>query len=304
MTFDPQRGLSRGPIGRAAISSISRLMAEALARPDLVSLAAGFVDQATLPVEATRRGARCRLVRSGRPARRCNMEPRSATCRFARRSSLAMAAAPRRGGQAAPAGIDRGRNHRRQQPAPAPRGRYAARSGRYRALRRAELLRLHGHAGQRRRTDRSACRPMSKGIVPEALEEELARREAAGELARVKAIYVVTYYDNPTGVTTSLARRQQVTGDRASGGRNAVARRHDLRDRRRRLSRAALLRRRRVRACLLWMKANGDSRRHVLQSPIRPAFASAGASCRGSWWSRSWRRRATSISARRISTRC
>ncbi len=45
------------------------------------------------------------------------------------------------------------------------------------------------------------------GIVPEALEEQLKRYEFAGELRRVKAIYTTTYYDNPTGVTTSADRR-------------------------------------------------------------------------------------------------
>ena len=48
----------------------------------------------------------------------------------------------------------------------------------------------------------------SQGMIPEALEQELARRKAAGELALVKAVYLGSYYDNPTGVTTSLARRQ------------------------------------------------------------------------------------------------
>jgi 2-aminoadipate transaminase len=45
------------------------------------------------------------------------------------------------------------------------------------------------------------------GIVPEAIEEELNRRKAAGELGRVKAIYVTTYYDNPSAVTLSIERR-------------------------------------------------------------------------------------------------
>ncbi|HUT13620.1 MAG TPA: PLP-dependent aminotransferase family protein [Thermoguttaceae bacterium] len=45
------------------------------------------------------------------------------------------------------------------------------------------------------------------GVIPEALEEELARLEAAGELGRVKAIYVTTYYDNPSGVTVPAERR-------------------------------------------------------------------------------------------------
>jgi len=45
------------------------------------------------------------------------------------------------------------------------------------------------------------------GVIPEAVADELARREAAGELDRVKAVYVTTYYDNPSGATVSLERR-------------------------------------------------------------------------------------------------
>ena len=46
-----------------------------------------------------------------------------------------------------------------------------------------------------------------QGIIPEAIEEELSRRKAAGELGRVKAIYVTTYFDNPSGVTMPVKRR-------------------------------------------------------------------------------------------------
>ena len=53
MAEDRQRGLSRRAHWAGGDKLISRLMAEALARPDLVSLAVGFVDQTTLPVEAT-----------------------------------------------------------------------------------------------------------------------------------------------------------------------------------------------------------------------------------------------------------
>ena len=45
------------------------------------------------------------------------------------------------------------------------------------------------------------------GLIPEAIEAELARLEAAGELRRIKAIYVTTYYDNPSGVTLAAERR-------------------------------------------------------------------------------------------------
>jgi len=47
-------------------------------------------------------------------------------------------------------------------------------------------------------------------IIPEALEDRLTRLEAAGELGRVKIIYVTTYHDNPSGVTTSAQRRAEL----------------------------------------------------------------------------------------------
>ncbi len=48
------------------------------------------------------------------------------------------------------------------------------------------------------------------GVIPEAIEEQLKRYEFASELGRVKAIYVTTYYDNPTGVTVPAERRARI----------------------------------------------------------------------------------------------
>ena len=45
------------------------------------------------------------------------------------------------------------------------------------------------------------------GLIPEALEERLQHLESHGELDRVKAIYVASYFDNPTGVSLAGARR-------------------------------------------------------------------------------------------------
>jgi len=45
------------------------------------------------------------------------------------------------------------------------------------------------------------------GMVPESVEETLARLAATGELGRVKAIYVTSYFDNPGSVTLSRERR-------------------------------------------------------------------------------------------------
>jgi 2-aminoadipate transaminase len=48
------------------------------------------------------------------------------------------------------------------------------------------------------------------GINTQALDAELARLAAAGELPRVKLIYVVSYYENPSGVSLSTERRREV----------------------------------------------------------------------------------------------
>lgn len=48
------------------------------------------------------------------------------------------------------------------------------------------------------------------GIVPEAVEDELRRRHRLGEGPRVKAIYVTSYYDNPAGRSVSGRRRDQL----------------------------------------------------------------------------------------------
>lgn len=51
---------------------------------------------------------------------------------------------------------------------------------------------------------------MKRGVVPEALERVLEELEAAGELGRVKLMYVCSYHQNPTGLTLSEARRPRV----------------------------------------------------------------------------------------------
>lgn len=45
------------------------------------------------------------------------------------------------------------------------------------------------------------------GIRPEAVEAALQELEASGQLHRVKLVYVCSYFDNPAGATLSAARR-------------------------------------------------------------------------------------------------
>jgi 2-aminoadipate transaminase len=50
------------------------------------------------------------------------------------------------------------------------------------------------------------------GLMPDALEDRLREIAALGELDRVKAIYVVSYFDNPSSITLSAERRAAVVG--------------------------------------------------------------------------------------------
>jgi 2-aminoadipate transaminase len=47
------------------------------------------------------------------------------------------------------------------------------------------------------------------GIDLEALDNSLERMRRRGELCRLKLLYLVTYYQNPTGVTTALAKKAE-----------------------------------------------------------------------------------------------
>jgi len=48
------------------------------------------------------------------------------------------------------------------------------------------------------------------GVLPESIEAALGQAEQQGELARVKAIYLVPYFDNPCGLTMPAERRAQI----------------------------------------------------------------------------------------------
>jgi 2-aminoadipate transaminase len=48
------------------------------------------------------------------------------------------------------------------------------------------------------------------GMIPDALAEELDRQARAGQLELVKAIYVTSYYENPSTVTLPLSRRAEI----------------------------------------------------------------------------------------------
>lgn len=188
---------------------IGRLMAKALARPDVVSLAAGFVDQESLPVEAVRAAAERALA-----------------------DPVAARAALQYGSTMGDAGL---RDWVRDRAATADGG-----AGAWRQLGVENFCLTAGSNQSLHLIVESLCDPGDivlcaaptyfvflgllsgvgvrawgvqtdeQGVSPEALEAAFAEIAARGELDRVKAVYLVSYYDNPAGSTLAADRRPGV----------------------------------------------------------------------------------------------
>jgi len=188
---------------------ISRLMHLALARHDLVSLAAGFVDQATLPVEEVSQAVQS-LMGDELQARRAlqyGTTPGHPELRQLVLERL-LAADGRTAGESRLSSdrvvVTAGSNqllHLVGETLLDPGDIVLCASPSYFVF-----LGMLGNQGARAvgvATD-------EQGIIPEALEEELARRDRCDELELVKAIYVTSYFDNPTSITLSADRRPQI----------------------------------------------------------------------------------------------
>ncbi len=201
-----QGNLSRRAQWAGGHTMVSQLMARSLAHPELISLAAGFVDQETLPVEPTRMAfeavwsdperARAALqygTTIGHPPLRQALLDRTLQADGGTASELNLSV-----GQVV---ITAGSNqllHLVSDILLDPGDIVIAAAPTYFVY-----MGTLGNLGARTigvETDED-------GLIPEAVEEELGRLERAGELARVKAIYAVTYYDNPSGVNVPAGRR-------------------------------------------------------------------------------------------------
>lgn len=189
--------------GGEPIASI--LMAKTLAHPEIVSLAAGFVDQGSLPVEPTRQALEA--IWSS-PHNRASLQYGTTIGHPTLRSLILerMLKADRR--TAAELNLTLGQ--------------VVLTAGSN------QLLHLVGevmldpgdivlcgsptyfvHLGTLGNLGARAIGVEldSNGLVPEAIEQELRRLKAAGNLGRVKAIYATSWYDNPSGVTLPPDRR-------------------------------------------------------------------------------------------------
>lgn len=185
---------------------ISELMSRALAEPDLVSLAAGFVDQQSLPVEPTRAAMESLLADAD-----------------AARAALQYGTTP---------GYTRLRQSLLE--------RFLSSDACCHELSIEQLVVTAGSNQLLHLVSESLLNPgdivlcsaptyfvylgtLSNvgaqslgvlidqyGMVPEALEATLQRLRDVGQLERVKAIYLVPYFDNPCGITMPLERRARI----------------------------------------------------------------------------------------------
>lgn len=188
---------------------ISHLMALALARPELISLAAGFVDQATLPCEATK--AALDALWADPQAARAALQYGSTPGHEPLRELLLerLRAADGHPASEAALSIDQvvvtaGSNeflHVVGDTLLDPGDIVLCSAPSYFVF-----LGMLANLGARS----VGIASDEQGMIPEALEVELARLELEGELPRVKAIYLTSYYDNPCSVTLAEARRGRI----------------------------------------------------------------------------------------------
>jgi 2-aminoadipate transaminase len=193
---------------RAGGQPISQLMHKALAQPELVSLAAGFVDPQTLPVDATRQAIEAVLgdPLRARAALQYGTTPGYLPLREAVVEQLVAAdgLTGDTGLSAERVVITAGSNQMLHLLADTlfdPGDIVLCAAPTYFVY--VGLLHNLGVRTVGIASD-------DNGLVPEAVDEALQALERERQLHRVKAIYVVSYFDNPSGTTLSHQRRQQL----------------------------------------------------------------------------------------------
>jgi 2-aminoadipate transaminase len=192
---------------RTALPPISWLMQTALTRPKLISLAAGFTDNATLPVGLSRQllNEVLRSPKTGRPALQYGLTAGETNLRTLTAQHL----------QKLDGGHDR---------AHSPEHVIITGGSQQLLYMTLEALCDEGDLVlvedptyfvflsilQSRGLRARGVKLERDGIDLAHLETVLARLKKSGELRRVKALYLVTYFQNPTGATTSLAKKSAV----------------------------------------------------------------------------------------------
>jgi 2-aminoadipate transaminase len=189
---------------RTGVPPISWLMQTALTRPKLISLAAGFTDNATLPVEISRKllNKILRSPKTGQPALQYGITAGEMNLRTLTAKHL----------QKLDGGHDSGHS---------PEHVIITGGSQQLLYMTLEVLCDEGDIIlvedptyfvflsilQSRGIRARGVKLERDGIDLAHLEEVLERLKKSGELRRVKALYLVTYFQNPTGATTSLAKK-------------------------------------------------------------------------------------------------
>ena len=189
---------------RTGVPPISWLMQTALTRPKLISLAAGFTDNSTLPVELSRKLLNdiLRAPKVGQPALQYGVTAGTENLRQLTATHL----------QKLDGGHDRAHSPER-----------VIITGGSQQLLYMTLEALCDEGDivlvedptyfvflsilQSRGIKARGVKLERDGIDLTHLEKVLERLKKSGELHRVKALYLVTYFQNPTGATTSLAKK-------------------------------------------------------------------------------------------------
>jgi 2-aminoadipate transaminase len=179
-------------------------MSRALANPKLISLAAGFVDQQSLPVEPTRRALD--VILSDPQAARAALQYGTTPGYPALREALLEHDRVASGGASPPIELSQiivtaGSNqllHLIADTILDPGDLVLTASPTYLVF-----LGTLNNVGARAYGIASDC----DGMIPEALDDGLASLKSLGLLSRVKAIYLVPYFENPTGATLNAQRR-------------------------------------------------------------------------------------------------
>ena len=192
---------------RTAPPSISWLMKTALARPKLISLAAGFTDNATLPVEISRKLLNdiLRSPKTGQPALQYGTTAGESDLRQLTATHLQK--------------LDGGRDRAHSPERVIITG--GSQQFLYMTLEalcdEGDLVLVEDPTYfvflsilQSRRIRARGVKLERDGVDLGHLEKVLTQLKKSGELRRVKALYLVTYFQNPTGATTSLGKKRAV----------------------------------------------------------------------------------------------
>ncbi len=191
---------------RAVGQPIGELMAQALASPELISLAAGFVDQATLPDQIVQQAMDSLFAD---PSEAQAALQYGTTAGFEPLRQIVIDRLLQADGGGVDPGTDRvvltaGSNQLLHLVAETILGKGDI------VLCAAPTYLVYMGIVQNVGASSYGIVADDDGIIPEALEATLQQLDDAGDLARVKAIYAVSYFDNPCSLTISRERRAEL----------------------------------------------------------------------------------------------